>query len=740
MDTPDYNYSSLSELESLSDSDWLDISSRGDEDSVAGFDSDHEDSRPVSRRSFNSVPSSRGEVVEGWEGLIEDVSDETPFVEHEALDLMLQAVADGEHSGDASFSTVQEEDPEDERVKAALDQSMMSTLSSPRSHSLSNSVQTSIVHSTRSLRLSFPDPTHSRLQSMHTSFEELSAVEADVSSSDAAVDPAIPRVQSAADSDHLSTSDVHDDEAHDAELVRTQPSALQVDFYVVLYGSALASKFSLVEMLLEKWAMTGNFIRGQKYIHNANTVIHEYECFTSGTKSMKRIVSVIDQTGIDNSNLQLELHGPSLAIIFLPSFSDISLAEHTLYLPLMMSSPPSLVDVLGATDYLLEAEQQWETQLVPSAQLTSFSQHTSPVVEQEALEKATAQQVAQALRPLFPASAKTLVPKVSANAFTIFAILSIVLGYIVHGSLNATGIETLTNRTIATPLMGLLRPSLAVANKSQPTGLITVGPTNLALSTHAFKHLDVAVFNPSTSVEASATAQPSSSSSTAAVSKPRATSTDPAECECGCGLLTWPGKTETTDIMLRPTSSSLSAKADTITSISIISSPSQHKDKGKGKAKASAVDTSLYALSTRIVTSLSEYFEFTPLGKPTDQDLQELFDAIDQLSSAISRQTSELWEQSKGTVSTIQDKLEKRNERAKRRAREMRQIGESWISSVKEKIKTHTELAKVNAKAITEQVVEHLETRHKRSLERARGRRHRRERRVQSKIARPASF
>lgn len=83
-----------------------------------------------------------------------------------------------------------------------------------------------------------------------------------------------------------------------------------------------------------------------------------------------------------------------------------------------MAHSPSTVDSLESTDYLLEAEQQWETQGITSSQLTTFSQHRSPVVEQEILEKATVQQVAQAFRPLFPGSAKTTTPKVSANTLT----------------------------------------------------------------------------------------------------------------------------------------------------------------------------------------------------------------------------------------------------------------------------------------------------------------------------------
>ncbi|KAI0690001.1 hypothetical protein BC835DRAFT_1529011 [Cytidiella melzeri] len=716
MDTPDYNYSSLSELESLSDSDWLDISSRGDDDSVIGFDSDHDDafSRPVSRRSFSSVASSRAGVVEGWEGLLEDSSDETPHDDCALADMFAHVGAEvSGHSHDASSATVQKVDPEDEQVMAALDQSMMSTLSSPRTNSLSNSIQASIVHSTRSLKLSFPDPTTSTLQSLNTSFEELLPFDADVASADAAVETILPPADSTAEPDHLSTFDVPVDEAHSGEIARSLPRPSKIDFHVVLYGSSPVAKFSFVEMLLDKWAVSGHLIRGQKSIHASNIVMHEYECFTSGAKTTKKVISVVDKTARNNSCLHFELDAPSIALVFLPSFSDICLQEHTIYLPVMMSSSLSMVDVLGSTDYLLEAEQQWEAQAVPSARLTTFSNHASPVVEQDALERATPQQVTQAFRPLLPASGKNTMPKVSANALTIFAILSIVLGYIVHGSFNAPVIDAMTNRTLATPLTGLLRPSLAIANKSQSTALTSVGVSSFALSSPSSKNSAIPVHNstPASSISATSTAQPASSSSSA--STPRATASAPEECGCGCGLLTWAGKTETTDIMLRPTSSGLTKQVDTITSISVLSPPPPHQHKSKGKERASSIDTSFHALSTRIATSLSESLAYAPLGKAVQHDLQEILDAIDQLSSAISRQTSVLWEQSKGAVSTIQEKFEKRNERAKHRAKQIREVGERWISSVKETIKTHTDLAKVNAKAITEQVVEHLEARHK---------------------------
>lgn len=87
----------------------------------------------------------------------------------------------------------------------------------------------------------------------------------------------------------------------------------------------------------------------------------------------------------------------------------------------MMSSPPSLVDFLGITDYFLEAEQQWQALAVPTHKLTVFSMRSSPVVEQEALEKAKPSQLQHALRPMFSTSSlKKTMPKVSAHAITLY--------------------------------------------------------------------------------------------------------------------------------------------------------------------------------------------------------------------------------------------------------------------------------------------------------------------------------
>lgn len=173
METYEHGYTSHSEVESLSDSDWLDVASSGasgDTDSVAAFDdSDREDhhDRAPSRQSFASLASSRGGVVEGWEGLIEDSTDEES-IDHPTLNPDVPPSPSIAHALQAALTSAPgtQDDTDDELVRAGLEQSMMSTLSASRSNSLSGSMQTSVIRS-RDLRLSFPDPlTSSREQSL----------------------------------------------------------------------------------------------------------------------------------------------------------------------------------------------------------------------------------------------------------------------------------------------------------------------------------------------------------------------------------------------------------------------------------------------------------------------------------------------------------------------------------------------------------------------------------------------
>src|SRR6266545_2227583 len=157
----------MSELDINSDSDWLDISSGRDSDdnvSLSDQDSDHDEinSVPRSRRSSFSTESSMGGDVEAWEGFVSDSGDEIAHALNgmysvtspsatRAEPLAVRPVPDVTETFDLATAE------EDKRVKEALDQSFIGTLSASRSSSAG--MHNSSTHtSLRDLRLSFPDP------------------------------------------------------------------------------------------------------------------------------------------------------------------------------------------------------------------------------------------------------------------------------------------------------------------------------------------------------------------------------------------------------------------------------------------------------------------------------------------------------------------------------------------------------------------------------------------------------
>jgi hypothetical protein len=284
------------------------------------------------------------------------------------------------------------------------------------------------------------------------------------------------------------------------------------------------------------------------------------------------------------------------------------------------------------------------------------------------------------------------------------AILSIVIGYIVNGSMqSSSGFHTCA---ITSPLMSFLRPVPTAMNKTTSTSLIALTSSDASVSLSPSKDFDVVVFSPSvvtadliTPASAHA-AKPTASTSSVAVA-PSAV-TGPAECDCGCGLLTWPARTDSTDLMLRPTTSALSVLTNTVNSISVF--PSHTPSTGKAKGKAPDHDTSLYSLSTRMASSLSEYFGFSPIVQAVAADIDELLRAVDQLAAAITRHTAVAWGQSQKALASLRSELEYRNERARARARELREVGQHWVSSLKDHIKARTKMARENARSVKRRV------------------------------------
>jgi hypothetical protein len=158
----------MSEVDSLSDSEWLEISSNqeSDSDSISSRDSDHDDppSLPPSRRSSISVGSSVDGEIDAWEGFADASPDELVS----GTDPVGTAFATTEHAGPRRMLQGSEE----QFVTAALEQSLVGTLSASRSSSLG--VPSTVHNSLRDLRLSFPDPITSSRDELNRSYEAVS--------------------------------------------------------------------------------------------------------------------------------------------------------------------------------------------------------------------------------------------------------------------------------------------------------------------------------------------------------------------------------------------------------------------------------------------------------------------------------------------------------------------------------------------------------------------------------------
>jgi hypothetical protein len=251
-----------SEVESLSDSDWLDVSSSRESDDLESVGSDLE-YRARSRRSSNSNGSSHDGLVEAWEGLADETPDDgLPADDDHTLATVFPVLPDDTISypplPTAEQPHVQTSDSEpaddEEKLKAALDQSMISTLSSSRSSSLGGmSHSRSTVHSTRDLRLSFPDPLTSSRNDLNQSYDDIITSDEAPFTTDNDDGPVSASPIPGSPTISEPKSPFLTDQADSAESV-SHPhfSYLDRDFDIVLYGRSSPIKWQFAHDLLRK--------------------------------------------------------------------------------------------------------------------------------------------------------------------------------------------------------------------------------------------------------------------------------------------------------------------------------------------------------------------------------------------------------------------------------------------------------------------------------------------------------
>ena len=239
-------------------------------------DRDEAEDRPLSRRLllYTAVVRAPGDGdVDIWEGLVETTDDE-------ALEEPPEFPLRPSPLSQSSFSLTDVHSAEERRVEDALNQSMVSTLSTSRASSESASGITNHPPSrARDLRLSFPDPLSGSKDDLLRSHEVLC-------SSPTTVDP--PQL-----------SELSDDEEPPNTPI-SSPSYLKLptaEFEIYLYGTPPQRKWSIIESLLEKWGDALNFTVSKR--HSQYKYTSTYWLHPKGNLhrlSLGYAVSVIDNT------------------------------------------------------------------------------------------------------------------------------------------------------------------------------------------------------------------------------------------------------------------------------------------------------------------------------------------------------------------------------------------------------------------------------------------------------------
>jgi hypothetical protein len=739
LDTTGYHSSSISEVDSLSDSDWLDLASNresDDNDSVCSResyrDSDVDRYRGRSRRSSTSDLSSRDGDVEAWEGLVEDSTDEEASGAHLASTIspVFPRIADRETRLDASGNlTIRQDVSEEDRVNAALDQSMIGTLSSSRSSSLGNS-RTSAVHSTRDLRLSFPDPLTSSRDELDT-FDEVSSPSDATFSATEGEDP-LP-------SSSIRTSPL-DVNATPPRSIARVPLHIPVnitpttpDFDIVLYGQSSDTKWSVVRKLLQKMDKL-QCDEESSLSSSAWRVIdprHKHFHGITGSTSFPNGIDVIDKTtststsslAINDTNVCYHFfifwkltsqHSqrsskdqgarPSLAVIFLPT-SQCLTVDHSFYLPVLLSSDPVTREAAMA---------DWKDLDIPTGLIFPHKadyQH-DPFLEGNNIDKLSTVDVHKAFQVLKAVpqrkSTKAITERVNVRHATVYvsvplhlvvaqltinvyslALLTIMIGV-------AMNVTTRSSSTVPAPTPTLEnRISWALwnptPNRSAVVSPSTADAVNTAIVPSSLKDFALAVFSPNT--PSPITSQTSGCSSTGA--SPR----------CECKMMTWSERFQSSkDIILRDVPSSLSldagskaarSKARSAHSKAISLLAPAHK-------RAGALSSSL---SLKLVDSLSEIFDIKALTQVFENDMKEIMEAIDKLMQVIGRQTSIIMAQSKRTTQTLRDRFQYRHMRAQVRARQLKKMGDHLVAVAAENFLSRANIAKEKARALKDTLI-----------------------------------
>ncbi|KAA1467484.1 hypothetical protein DENSPDRAFT_832548 [Dentipellis sp. KUC8613] len=694
--TPDTTHDfNLSEVESMSDSDWLDISSRASEDndsiSLAGSDREEVFQHPLSRRSISSHSSSRGDDVEAWEGLVEDTDAEDLPSSSPALPAA------------AETGTIPVHDPatdrlfEEQRVKEALDQSMISTLSGSRGGSLSGSMHSPHSRPHQDLRLSFPDPLTSSRDELNRSYEDVSPV-VDTHSESALESPSqdIAHRPLPEDPGHSSTPEV-------------QLDMQQVGgFEVYLYGNSYADKWRFVETLLEKLALGAGKVLSPRDVQSNHSTLYWLNVQGNPHQlSLGHGVLVVDRTesSIEPKSFEEKHHDKSLAVVFLPSSLSV-IPEHSLYLP-VVAFPSLDIDPAGFSENLMRQtiQDKWKSMGIPSEKLLLHNPECpSEILNEGEVDSLEPSEVANGFGPFLPQSRKCVkgfrMPASSASTVTILAVLSLVLGYIISNYSVVPRQMTPTEKQYPVAVAQPMATAINGSSNSSASPAVTNATMDLSLS--SLKDFALGIVHRSSSSLATSVILSSSGVSSLAAQHSATPSNTPAQ-HCH-GRLPSNEKPSTGKALERPSTSSLSLTPPPHSkALSLLPSPSLDTT-----SLPTPTGQPVYSLSTRLTTSLMDVFNMKVFSEALNKELKELLDALDKLLMALSKHTASAWHMSIVTKEGLQGHIRRRNARAQKRARQLRESGERAISSLTAQAQGHMQHARMKAREIKDKLATRL--------------------------------
>lgn len=661
----DVHEGSLSEIDSISDSDWLDISASEDAGStgVPESDRDEVDDQPLSsRRSFSSRSSSRDGDVDIWEGLVESTDDE-------ALEEQAEFSPRPSPLGRSSFTNADGHSAEERRVEDALNQSMVSTLSTSRASSMSASGTSNHPPSrARDLRLSFPDP-------LSSSRDELIRPAEEFSSSPTPLDvPQLSELSDDEETSELSPSSL--------STLPNLPNFPGIEFEIFLYGTPPEHKWTIIENLLEKWAGSlGLTVSGRHPRCNRTSTYWLHPKGSLHHLSLGRAVTVIDNMeAYHESTTEPVLDKQSLAIVFLPTYRS-SLPSHTLFLPVIAPTFHGLgIDERERQVY----QQQWNIFNVPKKQ--HLFPRAATVLAADEVDCMEASEVARAFEHLQPLRRKIfrgIKNQVTTTpAVTIMAILSIVLGYIVSNC-SPLPVPAMTFKEKSDPTSAV-GPAV---NFSGPSTAPFVTPISSAISITSLREISVAIIS-----------TPPSDLSTTPTSRrgPRVSAEEHNDKPINAVVFF----ESRSLVVVQQSPSSLSeipirSKAVAVFQQAVeqaTTRPTETSTLAKSKAET------MYSLSTRLASSLSEMFNVKVLAGVLRADMKELLDALDELLRAINAQAAAALRITEG----LRDKLRRRNQHAQQKARTIRKKGERVVSLLGERARSHVAHAQSRARALKE--------------------------------------